>query len=364
VSFTTFDFREIDSVMQQIKVTKQGDQSSSLNKREMSPKVKQTVSTLNAEPTLSVTTANVSFRFSGHQTFPLRIAWIPKVVAQFQKQVDPFSNPDVGILKLGLGKNMVEALHCWIEAFQIAHRDVSEWNLTEIGKKIFGEQGLDPYLEDPSTLWTLHWLITTNRKAPFWAWECLFNRWTSPEFTAAEVLASFRRQANLHLKPASDVTLKQHWEVFLHTYRPPHSAKGEDHLDSALACLSLIQEAGESISASGRPEPRYRFNPSERTSIPQQLFAFFLNDWWSKSHPNEATVSFRDVLTACGSPGRVLKMSEKEVAARLQDLARSTSKTYEITESANLRQIRKKLNPKPFEDFCEAYKNPRFMRFQ
>lgn len=305
-----------------------------------------------------------AFRFSGHQTFPLRIAWIPKAVTQFRLGRDPLSEPDEGIRTLGLGKNMVEALRCWIEAFQIAYRASAGWQLSEIGQAIFGEDGVDPFLEDPCTLWTLHWLISSNRTAPFWAWECLFNRWSSPEFSPTEVLAAFRRQADLNPKPASTVTLKQHWEVFLHTYRPPHSQRGEDHLDSALACLSLIQEAGESFPVSGKPEPRYRFNTADKTTIPQQLFAHFLNDWWTANHAHEATVSFRDVLQAPYSPGRLLKMSEREIAARLHDLARSYSVSYEITESANLRQIhRLKVRP-PLADFCAAYTEPRFLRFQ
>src|ERR1700692_3095809 len=109
-----------------------------------------------------------SFRFSGHQTCPLRIAWIPKAVGEIVRGKDPLSNIDEGITKLGLGKNMVEALRCWIEVFQIANRIDARWCLTPIGKLIFDpEKGLDPYLDDVSTSWLLHWLISTNTTSPF-----------------------------------------------------------------------------------------------------------------------------------------------------------------------------------------------------
>ena len=85
----------------------------------------------------------------------------------------------------------------------------------------------------------MHWLICTNVHAPFFAWECLFNRWPSGDFSATPVLDSFRREAEKNPKPASPVTLKQHWEVFVHSYRPPRGGKGEDHLDSALNLLSV-----------------------------------------------------------------------------------------------------------------------------
>ena len=69
------------------------------------------------------------FRISGHQTFALRIAWIPKAAAMITDGEDPFTNPDDGIVRMGLGKNMVESLRVWIEAFQVAEKTVNGWTL-------------------------------------------------------------------------------------------------------------------------------------------------------------------------------------------------------------------------------------------
>jgi hypothetical protein len=63
-----------------------------------------------------------AFRFSGHETFALRIAWIPKAAAEIIAERDPLSDPDEGIVSLGLGKNMVQSLRAWLDAFQIAER--------------------------------------------------------------------------------------------------------------------------------------------------------------------------------------------------------------------------------------------------
>ena len=115
-----------------------------------------------------------AFRFSGHQTFPLRIAWLPKVIREIFIGRDPLTNIDEGIVSLGLGKNMVEGLRCWIEAFQIASKADARWVLSPVGDLVFApNHGLDPYLEDHSSNWLLHWLISTNTRAPFFAWECL-----------------------------------------------------------------------------------------------------------------------------------------------------------------------------------------------
>ena len=45
-----------------------------------------------------------AFRFSGHQTFPLRITWIPKAVGEIVAGRDPLSDIDEGITQLGLGQ--------------------------------------------------------------------------------------------------------------------------------------------------------------------------------------------------------------------------------------------------------------------
>lgn len=143
-----------------------------------------------------------TFRFSGHQTFPLRITWIPKAVGEIVAGRDPLSDIDEGITELGLGKNMVEALRCWIEAFQIASRAEGKWKLSTIGSMIFEPaEGLDPYFEDVSTAWLLHWLISTNEEAPFFAWECMFNRWPATEFSASQVIDAFQKESNATARP-------------------------------------------------------------------------------------------------------------------------------------------------------------------
>lgn len=149
-----------------------------------------------------------AFRFSGHQTFPLRLSWLPKAVAAISKGVDPLTDIDLGITRLGLGKNMVEALRCWIEAFQVANKKENGWELTPVGLLVFDPKtGADPFVEDHTTAWLLHWLICTDEKAPFFAWDCLFNRWPAMDFSASQVQSAFRRESDQTPRPASPVTL-------------------------------------------------------------------------------------------------------------------------------------------------------------
>ena len=303
-----------------------------------------------------------SFRFSGHQTFPLRIAWLPKASVEINKGNDPLTNIDEGIISLGLGKNMIESLRCWVQAFQIAVRTEGSWEFTPIGELIFSpSDGLDPYLEDHSTSWLLHWLICTNRNAPFFAWECLFNRWSSPEFSATPVIEVFRQEASKTRKSVSDVTLRQHWQVFVHSYRPPRGKKTEDHLDCALSVLGLIHEAGERHNLAGKIEPVYSFDFNATASVPLQLFVFFVHDWWNRFFPDEKTVSISEIVAGAYCPGRMLKMQESEILRRVEEIAYNQPEVFRVTESANLRQLQRLKKSNGFNDLHSAYKSPRFI---
>jgi hypothetical protein len=309
--------------------------------------------TLRVEPT---------FRFSGHQTFPLRIAWIPKAVREIVAGKDPLTDIDEGITELGLGKNMVEALRCWIEAFQIASRVDGVWSLTPIGRLVFHtDEGLDPYFEDVTSSWLLHWLISTNTDSPFFAWECLFNRWPAMEFCASQVVESFKQEANHSQRPVSDVTLRQHWEVFLHSYRPPRADKGEDHLDSAMSALRLIQPFGERANATGKWENLYCFDPTPKLAIPNQLFAFFIHDWWNRNYPDEQTTPLRELVFGNHSPGRLLKMHETEILQRVTEMASRQAKVFRLTESMSIRQLHRLEKKDGFNDLRAAYNTPSFM---
>jgi hypothetical protein len=86
------------------------------------------------------------YRFSGHQSFPLRSSWLPKAIREITDGKDPLNHVDAGIVSLGLGKNMVHALRCWIEAFQVAVFTPTGWKLSPVGNLVLSPGGLDPHL--------------------------------------------------------------------------------------------------------------------------------------------------------------------------------------------------------------------------
>lgn len=282
-----------------------------------------------------------TYRFGGHQSFALRTAWLPKAAQAIEEGEDVFTDPLRGVVRLGLGKNMVEALRAWVEAYGVARRDKGVWELTPLGQSVFGSGGHDRYLEDDQTLWLLHWKISTIVENPFFAWELLINRWSERFFTASQVLTLFHAEAERTGRPLSGVSARQHFDVWLHTYVPARSGRGEEGIDSPLTSLGLVVRAGDRESSNGRREPVFGFDLEAKPVISNALFAYCLNDWWSRMYAFEETVPLSSLAFGHASPGRVFRMPETEVLARVTRLANERRAAVELIESANQYMVRR-----------------------
>ncbi len=285
--------------------------------------------------------SNDVYRFGGHQTFPLRITWLPKAAIGLSQGRDVLGDILEGVVALGLGKNMVEALRCWADAYGVAARSSHGWALTDEGNAIFGPTGFDRYLEDVQTLWWLHWKISTQKEGRFFAWELAFNRWNEPSFTASALLAAYSKEAARSGRNLSEVSLKQHFDVWLRTYCAPRANRvAEDGLDSPLTMLNLIRPIGE-LEDMGRREAVYAFDMGPKRGISQALFRYCLMDWWEARIAGEETVPFQEAASGPGSPGRIFRMPEAEVRSRLEALGRAGGE-IELIESLNQQQLRRR----------------------
>lgn len=275
------------------------------------------------------------YRFGGHQSFALRIAWLPKAVAAIEAGIDPLSDPIAGVVELGLGKNMVEALRCWIEAYGVAERSRHGWRLTPTGAAIFGRGGHDRFLEDVQTLWWMHWTISTRRVGRFFAWELLINRWAEPTFSPSLVVSAFLNEAERTRRRLSPVSARQHFDVWLHSYLPGRSGRGEESLDSPMTALALVRPAGERDLGGVRREPVYCFDRGPKPSLGEATFVYALTDWWDRQYGDEETAPLREIAFGRSSPGQVFRLSEHEVRERLVALSENPQSGFSLRESLN-----------------------------
>ena len=286
------------------------------------------------------------YRFTGHETFPCRYTWLPKAVAALQNKPDLFRDIDEAIVKLGVGKQMARAIRFWVEAAKVVEKQKNgDFEISTLGKKLLGEDTFDPYLEDLQTLWLIHWNFSTHPESPIFAWDFLMNRWQEPEIAPSLVVDAFEKEADSQDRKLSPVTLKQHFNIFLHTYVPTRGKKGgilEDNLDCPLIELDLIRQIGETVSdGEGKREPIYAFNRDPKPQISQQLFFYCLEDFWKTYYSEEKSLQFHEIAFGHGSPGQIFKLPEQEIQTRLEEIEDFTDGAMRFRESVNLRQIQR-----------------------
>lgn len=291
----------------------------------------------------------LSFVYSGHQSFGLRISWLPKAVAAIEDNIDPFSDPRQGMKILGLGKNMVEALEFWVKATGVAIKVGAKWELTEFALKVLSrKEGFDPFLENQQTLWLLHWNLCKGwdedgvTKRPY-AWHFFANVFPDDEIVASEAVDHFAGAVAALPKPLSAVTLRQHFDVFIRTYVSGEStgprSTPEDTLDSPLTTLNLIKRNGEKKMSNGKREAVYRVNSGPKPFISTATFRYCLQEWWDCAHPTEQRLTLRDISFSEGSPGRLFRLPEMDIHSRLTTLASDYPQEWALIESQNQRGI-------------------------
>jgi hypothetical protein len=265
--------------------------------------------------------------FSGHESFPLRYAWLPKAVRELARHPDLFTREDAPVL-LGVGRNMVASIRHWSLATGIVElRDARSGLLTvsSLGLALFSEAGWDPYLEDPATLWLLHWrLVRKGERAS--AWWLTFGQWAAATFTrdqlAAWLLEIARGSPTTRATPAS---IRRDVDVFVRTYVPTRASRDlspEDTFDCPLVELGLLHEV----------EPRvYAFTRNARPSLPDGLFAYALLDFWRVRHAGLGTMSFEAIQSGLGSPGSAFRLTAPALAERLEALPEWTGLRYDET---------------------------------
>lgn len=287
----------------------------------------------------------MAFKFSGHETFPCRYAWLPKAATEIQKNPSLFSDEDAAMVALGVGKNMVRSIRFWAEAAKVIQQKKNgEFEITPFAKDIFhgkdkNHEGYDPYLESIETLWLIHWNIATNPNFRIFAWDFFINKWQQPELSASNSIHALKREAMNLNHQISDINLSQQYEIFIHSYFPTRSKKGEvreDNLDCPLTELEFLKQVGITHSSgnSARSETVYSFSREPKNEISPALFSYCLNDYWESWHKNESTLNFDSIVNGHNSPGQVFKLPEVDVRARCEAIHSDTDGFFEFKESS------------------------------
>jgi len=283
--------------------------------------------------------------FGRHETFPLRFGWLTKGFAAWGANPGVFESDDATV-ELGVGKNMVSAIRYWMTAAQVLAATKRGVAATEIGDRIFGAKGWDPYLEDDATIWLVHWLIASNASeatAIFW----FFNRFHKPEFTSSELqaaLADFVARDVRGTRAAAS-TIRHDVNLLLRMYEPTGGSKivpVEELLDSPLSMLSLVRHPEGSRFHESRPE--------RRPDLPLVAFAFSVAELFQYLKLAALPVDLllhSDGLVA--SPGSVFRLNEEGLIAKIEELVSWMPKVFALRETAGIRQLFQQTPKRPLE---------------
>ncbi len=277
-------------------------------------------------------------QFSGHETFPLRYGWLKKVYDAAVVQSDNTSNKsifsdDAAIARFGVGKNMVASMRYWAAACGIIRdASVSQISIEPSGHKIFGKNGLDPYMESPATLWLLHWRLCGREDRTTWFWA--FNHFSQLTFEREMLVKALLSIAEDRAWPrVSPATIKRDVECFVRTYAsriPTGRTSHEDALESPLTELGLLRATGK--------KDGFRFVRGAKSTLGEGVFTYALIDFWAH-HTRSKTLSFEAIAYEPGSPGRVFALDEADLVERLAEVEDVTDGLLRWSETAGLKQI-------------------------
>tara|TARA_B100000686_G_scaffold319002_1_gene369316 strand:- start:3830 stop:4750 length:921 start_codon:yes stop_codon:yes gene_type:complete len=290
-------------------------------------------------------------KFSGHDTFPFRYAWLTKV-AQFLeggdlKKIKEFEKYKLQTMsEFGVGLNMVKSMRHWSQVTKICDKN---FELTDFGKFVFSKKkAADPYLEKNETLWLLHWMIASDSNLTTWFY--LFNYHPSIIVNREQVINELLQIGKFSKwKGISPNTIKRDVDCFIRTYLVSHK-KGEiteDSIECPLAELGLLQQT--------YTKNEFELHKGPKSSLTQSIFEFALHDYWSKQ--KNQIITFEKLMYDYGSPGKVFQLDEKSLEEYLDGMSQSYNKIFQFDKGAGgLRQISKIKNVKQNQLLSNCYR--------
>ena len=279
-------------------------------------------------------------QLSGHETFPLRYGWLKKAFDAVQDSNDVednrtvFSGPDA-IARFGVGKNMVASMRHWAIATGVIEAAPHPKHIitTTLGQLILDEQGLDPFMEEPTTLWLIHWHLCGRATKTTWFWA--FHHCPSISFERETLITGIKNLAEVReWTKAAENTIRRDVACFIRTYvaqSAPGNASYEESLDSPLTELGLIRPSGR--------RDEFRFVRGPKPSLGPGVFCYAVTDFWNRYFSNANTLSFEALNHEPGCPARVFMLEENDMVDMLAVLNETTNGAYSWSETAGLKQL-------------------------
>ena len=280
--------------------------------------------------------------FARHETFHPRFGWLKKGFDKADEDCFVCSRESAPVV-LGVGKNMVKAIKYWCIAFKVVDeiRENGKYlhKPSAFAEKLLKNGDWDPFLENPSSLWLLHWqLLKPPCYAP--AWQYTFNEFNKIDFSADDILFSLKEFKNRQFPniSAGDSSLNKDVNCLLRMYVEKIGPKNmkEDSLDCPFTDLGIISAYGDS--------KRFTFNFGNKPTLPPEVTVSVCLEFAASFQDDARTVSISRLLYDAGSPGQVFKMTESSLSTAIETVAKKEKDIY-LTDTAGIIQLSFQSNP-------------------
>jgi hypothetical protein len=276
--------------------------------------------------------------FARHETFCPRYGWLKKGFDGVTKDPYIFERPDA-IERLGVGKNMVRAIRFWCIAFHLIEPDIESgprrlagrMRVTPFGSALLADDGWDPFLEDPASLWLLHWHLFSPPISAV-TWSMAINLGHIGSFTLKELSQVLMEHKNSYsaLPRCSDSSILKDASCFIRMYASPER-QVSDEIECPFTDLGLLIPDDE--------KQAFRFNMSDKSRLPEEIFWAACFDYSHITQSASKTLSLNKTTYEFNSPGVVFKLSETDIGYRLERASRKFGEKVLFDEQYGNRQL-------------------------
>jgi hypothetical protein len=219
------------------------------------------------------------------------------------------------------------SIRYWCEAFKVLTKDDSP---TEFGEQLLGNEGWDPYLEDPASLWLLHWKLL-QPPCIATAWWITFNHFRQIEFTVDDLANTISDYCVPLSRSVASSSIRKDITCILRMYTSQTTKSGptEDTIDCPFAELGLIQSTGES--------KHYTFRNGFKPNLPAEIILAACMEFIG-GDKSQGTISISRLLYEPNSPGLVFKLTESVLCEAIESVAKKVT-SIQLSDSAGLLQL-------------------------
>jgi len=269
--------------------------------------------------------AQSHFRGTRHLRAALRLA--QKGLDALDKSGAIFNAPE-SLAVLGVGKNMVGAIRHWLLTTRLA-REAGHGRVeaTDLGRRLFADDGWDTFWEDEATSWLLHWQLA-GPDSPSFTWAYTFNVFREWEWSRAALIDAVLGATHSLSRVPSRETVDRDVSCLLQCYAAPGGSLGDD-LDCPLRALGLIRPLGKG----------FRFQIEAKPTLPAAVFYYALTRFWNWKWADARTLTVWEICYGEGSPGQVFKLTENAVYDYLDGLESATQGRLRFEDTAQNRQV-------------------------